>query len=43
MRFCERGGGGGGEGKRVEFRNPYFWLLVTAAVSFWVTKLVLYS
>ena len=37
MRFFERGG----EGLNFEIR--IYWLLVTTAVSFWVTKLVLYS
>ena len=32
----------GGEGG-LNFEIHMFWLLVTAAVSFWVTKLVLYS
>ena len=40
MRFFERGERGK-EGLNFEIR--IFWLLITAAVSFWVTKLVLYS
>ena len=37
--------GGGGEGGRegLNFEIRIFLLLVTAAISFWVTKLVLYS
>ena len=36
QRFCFLWGG-------LNFEIRIFWLLITAAVSFWVTKLVLYS